>query len=307
MHRIRDGFAGQKLIVLPGDTIKTLATHPVTASLYLTHIGFFPRARYHYVERCSGAAQHILIYCTGGKGWYQYSGRRVEIAANEFFSLPAGQSHRYGAHPKDPWTIYFIHFAGERSAFFLTDTVTGRGEKAVVPGIPERLQYIDEILHALELGYAVDNLCYVNTFLWHLLGSFFYPRQFMRSRYLIAPTPAEAAIHFMQANLKRSMALTAMAEHANLSPSHFSAVFKKETGYSPIDYFNRLKIQKACQYLDLSDLRIKEISTNLGFDDPHYFSRLFTAVMGEPPTEYRKRKNGVALPSQSARNRQANL
>ena len=74
-----------------------------------------------------------------------------------------------------------------------------------------------------------------------------------------------------------------IARTINLSPFHFYSVFKKKTGFTPIEYFNHLKVQKACQYLLFSDLRIKEIAYQLGIDDPYYFSRLFRKVMGTSP------------------------
>ena len=63
--------------------------------------------------------------------------------------------------------------------------------------------------------------------------------------------------------------------------------FRKETGVSPIHYYIRLKIQKACEYIELSDLKLSEIATRLGFEDASYFSRIFTHVMGISPSRYR--------------------
>ncbi len=48
------------------------------------------------------------------------------------------------------------------------------------------------------------------------------------------------------------------------------------------------KVQKACEYLNYTDLTIKEISFSLGFQDPLYFSRLFKGHMGISPRKYRK-------------------
>ena len=47
-------------------------------------------------------------------------------------------------------------------------------------------------------------------------------------------------------------------------------------------------MQKACQYLLLTDLRVNEIGEKLGIEDPYYFTRLFTKKMGVSPTQYRK-------------------
>src|SRR5690606_40995788 len=59
-------------------------------------------------------------------------------------------------------------------------------------------------------------------------------------------------------------------------------------GYSPIEYFNHLKIQHACQLLQFSDRRIFEIALAIGIEDPYYFSRLFSTQMGISPKQYRK-------------------
>ena len=48
-----------------------------------------------------------------------------------------------------------------------------------------------------------------------------------------------------------------------------------------------LKVQKACQYLLFTDLRIKEIANKLGIEDQYYFSRMFTKIMGMSPVAYR--------------------
>jgi AraC-like DNA-binding protein len=79
----------------------------------------------------------------------------------------------------------------------------------------------------------------------------------------------------------------------HISLSHYSALFKKKTGYPPLEYFNHIKIQKACQFLQFTNLQVKEIAYKLGINDPFYFSRLFTNVMGFSPLDYRKQKQSV--------------
>ncbi len=94
----------------------------------------------------------------------------------------------------------------------------------------------------------------------------------------------------MQVNFDKVIKLANFAVQANLSVSHYSALFKTKTGYAPIAYFNQLKIHKACQYLQFTALRSKEIAYTLGIDYAHYLSRLFTKTMAVSPMNYRREK-----------------
>lgn len=100
---------------------------------------------------------------------------------------------------------------------------------------------------------------------------------------------AAIAIDYMQQHVSGKLTLSDMAAHVNLSASHFAAVFQKKTGFAPIEYFNHLKIQRACQHLQFTDERIKEISAALGIEDSYYFSRLFKKMIGVSPAQYRER------------------
>ncbi|HWS01200.1 MAG TPA: AraC family transcriptional regulator, partial [Prolixibacteraceae bacterium] len=96
-------------------------------------------------------------------------------------------------------------------------------------------------------------------------------------------------ISFLQKSIDKSLTLNEIAASVNLSASHFASIFKKSTGFSVIDYFNHMKTQKACQYLQFTDLRIAEIAGKLGVEDPYYFSRMFTKIIGMSPNQYRCR------------------
>lgn len=94
----------------------------------------------------------------------------------------------------------------------------------------------------------------------------------------------------MRENIQQNLTLKELASYFKYSPSHFSALFFGETGVSPMNYFIRLKIQKACEYIELTNMKLNEIATHLGFEDAAYFSRTFTKVMGCSPSVYRKRR-----------------
>ncbi|MEP1594525.1 MAG: helix-turn-helix transcriptional regulator, partial [Halieaceae bacterium] len=68
---------------------------------------------------------------------------------------------------------------------------------------------------------------------------------------------------------------------------HFSNRYKKLTGYSPVKHFLNMKMEHACYLLDSSDLSVKAIASQLGYEDPLYFSRIFSKTIGMSPRSYR--------------------
>lgn len=289
--RKREGFEGQKLIVLPKKIMTEFLTKDqVTRQIYITDIGFYPKAKFHYVERPGGISQHIIIYCMEGRGWIEIDKKKMEISPSQFVAIPAGKAHKYAANEKDPWTIYWIHFKGEIAAYIVELIVqNSRNYKPDLTYNENRIKLFEDIYSNLEKGYGQDNLRYVNMIFYHFLSSLLYEDKFnyvdnKKEEDVIALT-----IALMQKRIASIVSLHEFADFAKLSVSHFSAIFREKTGYSPIEYFNHLKIQKACQYLLLTNMTVKEIAGRLGIDDQYYFSRMFSKLMGHSPIEYRKR------------------
>jgi AraC-like DNA-binding protein/mannose-6-phosphate isomerase-like protein (cupin superfamily) len=78
-----------------------------------------------------------------------------------------------------------------------------------------------------------------------------------------------------------------MAVKCGLSPDHLGHLFKEAVGCSPMDYFQRRRIQHACAWLLNPRHSITDIALTLGFSDAAHFSRLFRRYHGASPREYR--------------------
>lgn len=94
---------------------------------------------------------------------------------------------------------------------------------------------------------------------------------------------------YIEENLAEPIDFNDLARDENLSTNHFRKLFKDVTGLAPVEYINRLRITKACEYLQNSDLNMSEIAANVGIYDPNYFSRLFKTFMGCSPRHYIRR------------------
>jgi len=286
----REGFQGQKAIVIPRQILNTrCAKNDVINSLYVTDIGYYPKAKFHFRERDHGADQHILVYCHEGKGQVKIKKTNYKIEAGDFFTIPMKTAHTYEADEENPWTIYWVHFKGTTSSQIVSCIEKQIGLKGFIQYNEKSIELFNEIYNQLERGYGTDTLMYANMCLWHFLTTFLFNDRYSLGK-LANKDATDIAIDFLSHNINKVLALEDIAGEVNLSPSHFSHLFKKKTGFSPIEYFNHLKVQKACQYLLFTKLRVKEISQQLGIEDQYYFSRLFTKIMGIAPNDYRERR-----------------
>jgi AraC-like DNA-binding protein len=291
--RIEEGFKDQKAIILPQKILFELESNPITKLLFITDIGYYPEAKYHYRERPTGAKQNIIIFCAKGKGWVETDGNKIKVRNDQFFIIPANIPHRYGADTTDPWTIYWLHFTGNLADRFVKKDFS---LVTIDPGIntrnDRRIRLFEEIYQNLSMGYSIENIEYSSICLWYFLGAFYYLAQFERIRAIQQHDLIEKSILYMYEHIDSKINLTHLASLCGFSVSHYSMIFKKKTSRSPIEYFNNLKIQKACQLLDFTTLHIKEIASRLNYEDQFYFSRVFKKTMGLSAAEYRKNKKG---------------
>ncbi len=285
-----DGFPGQISFVIPDRILALVKDNPLVAGLYITDIGYYPQARYHFRERPSGIDQFILIYCVDGLGEIKLKETIHAVPADHFFIIPAGMPHSYRSDEQNPWSIYWIHFAGDKSGIYNRFACqTSAIERGKTSRINDRINLFSEIFRMLNRGFSIETLEYINLCLPYLLASFTHLNQFRQINESGEKDPVAQSINFMLENLTKKLKLNEIAMESGLSASHYSRLFQNRTGHSPIDYFIQLKIQKACRVLDNSGWMIADVSREMGFDDQFYFSRVFRKVMGMSPGEYRKR------------------
>lgn len=295
MIKRKDGFSGERALVLPQSVVFEMEKDAYSSILYITDIGYYPKAWYHFRKREEPINQYIYMYCVEGEGWIEIDNQKHTISTNQYFIIPAGTPHTYGSDENNPWTLYWIHFKGKLASVFATDK---DHPIEIKPGIhsriSDRIELFEEIFRTLEMGYSRENLLYASTVFHHYLGTLHYIQQY-RSAVNSQNEETDivtAAIHYMRENLEKKLSLKEISTHTGYSSTYFSVLFSKRTGYSPLAYFNQLKIQQACKLLDFTDMKIKQICHKIGIEDTYYFSRLFNKIMGMSPREYKRTKKG---------------
>ncbi|RED61780.1 helix-turn-helix domain-containing protein [Cohnella lupini] len=288
-----EGFEEEKLFVLPPPFTAELARFPLTRDLYVSDIGYFPRALHHYRERADGCESHIFIYCSEGEGWIEWDGRISIVRERQLAIIPAGMPHRYGASEETPWSIYWFHLQGEQVLDYIRLYNLDAGLLSLPAGAyGEMVEGFDKCYGLLsDKPYSLPVQVLVSRTIGQLLGSVGLragKSGIDRKR----EQDLERAVRFMNERLTGTLKLSDIAQHAGISKQHLIYLFNQETGMPPIEYFLRLKMQKAGQLLSLTGMTVKEIAAYVGNSDPYYFSRLFKKIMGMSPTEYRNVPKG---------------
>jgi AraC-like DNA-binding protein len=103
----------------------------------------------------------------------------------------------------------------------------------------------------------------------------------------------EQTVRYMAGHLTERLSVSQLAALVHVSPSHYFAIFKRQTGYAPLDFFIHLRMFRGCLLLDRTPLTVKEIAAELGYEDAFYFSRLFKLVSEVSPRDYRRLPAGV--------------
>lgn len=277
--KIDSGFKDEIMIFIDHEIM-----HP-ERELYITELGFFPNAQFHYRRRKGGCEQYILIKCLKGIGYIQINKVVHKIEANRIVVIPKGVPHMYWADENNPWSIHWVHFDGDyvlqrypKLKTFFIQKLYRNQSTTITSAFVTMLDNLNLQMSESTLEHALMSLRYI-------LSTVFVDILFGKPE---KENHVENAIDYMKSNIFSNLSLTKIAKECNISKSQLSLLFSREKNTSPINYFLNMKIDLAIKYLLLTDMNIKEISYRLGFKDQYYFSRLFKNLKGLSPLQYKK-------------------
>ncbi|TXK80606.1 response regulator [Paenibacillus sp. N3.4] len=140
-----------------------------------------------------------------------------------------------------------------------------------------------EVLHRELL--EMDTLEEMGEWMVHFFTSFYIVAEEVK---VLSKRPEVLdACQYVSLHLNRKISLDEVAEQLFLNPSYFSRLFKKETGETFIEYVSRMKVARAKELLDQTNMSVARICESLGYDNHSYFIKMFKTVAGATPLEYR--------------------
>jgi len=103
----------------------------------------------------------------------------------------------------------------------------------------------------------------------------------------LAPARLRRVKELVHAKMEDELTLIEMAQAAELSPAHFSRIFRKSTGETPHQFVLRQRVERAKEMLSEAEMRVLDVAMACGFKTQQHFARVFRRVCGASPTDYR--------------------
>jgi AraC-like DNA-binding protein len=295
MYQLRkvDGFDNEQFFVIPDKFLRKVSENPLSEFLTVTDIGYFPLAAHHYRERPDGCQTSIIIYCSAGSGHYIIKGGKKEtLLPGKIIVIPPNTPHTYYASTDLPWSIYWVHVDGPFFHAFY---------KNIVSYLPLRISNIIEqrvkdifrqCFNILNTPYEIKEFLYLCQMIATMLSLIN-----CADRQDIPLTEGSElafnkAISFMHDHIHELITRDQLQSLTKVSQSQLNYLFKRATGFAPIEYFLRTKIHAASRDIYFSNLPAKDIAITYGIEDPYYFSRLFKKIMGMSPKNFRNKTSG---------------
>lgn len=230
-------------------------------------------------EVCSPFSR--LYYIIEGAGEVQASGRSTVLRPGYSYLIPAGMTYDYEC--RSAMTQVFFHINLTRpDGLDLLRGCLACCERKPAPGTMERIcTYYQQDSYEKSLllkGFLLEEIA---GFLPHMMNDDRAPGQ---------TTPLVQQVYYLAQNpVWAGHTVKSIAAKLHVSESTVSRRFKNEMGMTLGSYLDKVLCQSACRMLLSTSLPISQISEELGFSDPFYFSRYFKRMLAETPSAYRKR------------------
>jgi AraC-like DNA-binding protein len=231
-----------------------------------------------------------LLYISSGSGKLEFKpDLSVSLGAGHAFLLFPGVWHRYAPDLEAGWHEHWIGFDGEvarrwlRCKFISSKNPVAKinAEDTVLATFSRMMQSIRANRPALQqiLAGATNNL----------MGLFYSAQQTQPAADAQIVNAIELAINRIQNEFGRNLNIKLLAHELGVSYSRFRHMFASHTGMSPHQYLLEFRLVRARSLLADTELSIKEIAAQTGFEDELYFSRLFRQKLNVTPSQWRNR------------------
>ncbi|MDB2358270.1 AraC family transcriptional regulator [Opitutales bacterium] len=232
-----------------------------------------------------------IVFIASGSGHFESASTpSTVVEPGTALLLFPGEWHRYRPSKTSGWTEYWLGFGG-REATRIMQSFFRPQEPIIAVSQPDALiQHFQQILHWLQQPVAAKEQILAS----HVPLALALLKSSSLTDEVTHNSDAELVIRAkaeMLTHLTDRTDLEALASALGISYSRFRFAFKKQTGYSPREYENMMKLNRARDLLLREQKSVSETADTLAYSSVYYFSRVFKKQFGQSPQQWLLQKN----------------
>ncbi|NBB19592.1 helix-turn-helix domain-containing protein [Runella sp. CRIBMP] len=250
-----------------------------------------PNDYYFEWDKGRSLKEYQIIYISKGEGYFEANGLPPQvIEEGTIILLYPGVWHRYRPKEKTGWEEYWVGFSGTYAHYLLEQECFNPQNPIIKVGFnAEFLETFSKLIEVIEA--RGDSFQKLSSFqLIHLLGIVYASVLLSNQKISRKEEIIDKIRDEIHRNWNKDIDFEALARKFNLSYIWFRKTFKEVLGTSPNQYHLTLKLRKAEQLIQESNLTLAEIAYQSGFESEFYFSRIFKKKMNYNASELRKKK-----------------
>ena len=235
---------------------------------------------------CRGRDESILIAgVLSGSLTLRTDGEERAANAGDIAIIDCYRPHQYGAHGS--LEFVWIHVNGANAPQMACKVIQTRGNALTGAGCHPAMEQIEHLVERFEAGGPLNEFS-LSAEIHQLLCTLLEPApQGNGPRPLYADAITKVC-RYIDGHLDQPLPVTELAARIPLSPSHFSKIFRQQTGFSPYDYIRTRRITRAKELLLRSSMPVSEVIAACGFGSESNFFKSFRAAVGTSPLNFRK-------------------
>lgn len=226
----------------------------------------------------------LMMYIQTGSLSLVLNGETYRAGANQLILIDCLYPHEYWAN--EDTEFFWAHLDGVNTRDFCKKIITERGIIFTVVKSSSFTARFNEIIESCTPTVGVPEIIRSQT-IYQLL-CMAYTANASASASAEGGTIIDKALRYIEEHLFEDLNVNHIAEHIGMSSSHFSRQFKETTSYSPHEYVIVKRLDHAQWLLYASDLPVKEIAFQTGYNSETNFIVSFRKKMGISPSRFRK-------------------
>lgn len=232
--------------------------------------------------------EYQINYITEGSGILETRSGNYKVQPGTVIILHPGMWHRYRPFKKIGWKEHFLGFLGDFTNNIFQETFFAHQKPVLYIGFQDNLikNFFELIRHVKEEKQGYQQLCAgITLYMLSSILSITKNKDFSGRE---TEKKIRKSCIIIRESLHKNINIELLAHEVHLGYSHFRRAFKDYTGQSPAQYHLKLRLQRAQDLLVSTNLSIKQIAYEMGFQSNYYFTRIFTRKFGLTPTKSRE-------------------